>query len=154
LPSNNQRNKREDKRVKLKASIGLLIAASIALITAVAHLSCIFLGAKCYEAQMAPAQIIQSSIEGTLLAPIGTLFISLLFFTCTLFALSGAGYIRKLPLLKTALISISVLCIVRGIITIPLSFIFPEMVTSFSIIAGCIWFFVGGLYFYGYVNLR
>ena len=137
-----------------KATIALLGAAAIAVITAVAHLSCIFFGPKCYEAQMAPPQIIQSSIDGTLLAPIGTIFVSLLFLSCALFAISGAGYIKKLPLLNKALLCISVLCILRGLMTIPLSFLFPEMVSSFSIIAGCTWFTAGILYFYGYFNLR
>ena len=137
-----------------KATIALLGAAAIAAITAVAHLSCIFFGPTCYEAQMAPPQIIQSSIDGTLLAPIGTIFVSLLFLSCALFAISGAGYIKKLPLLNKALLCISVLCILRGLMTIPLSFLFPEMVSSFSITAGCTWFIAGSLYFYGYFNLR
>ena len=59
--------------------VALSLAASIALFTVIAHMSCIFLGPACYQAQMAPPIIVQSAIDGTLIAPIGTTFISLLF---------------------------------------------------------------------------
>jgi hypothetical protein len=134
--------------------VTLLVAAFIASGTAIAHLSCIFLGPTCYKAQMAPPQIVQSAIDGTLVAPIGTVVVSLLFLTCALFAVSGAGYIKRLPFLNSALITISILCIVRGISTIPSSYLFPEMVSSFSIMAGVVWFFVGVLYLYGYRSVR
>ena len=126
-----------------KNKVGLLflsIAAVIAILTALAHMSCIFLGESCYRSQLAPEVIIQSAVNGTLLAPVGTTFISLLFLLCAIYALSAANIIIKLPLLKTAMYSISILCIFRGLATIPLSLTYPEMVSGFSIIAGATWF--------------
>ena len=113
-------------------------------------MSCIFLGESCYRSQLAPEVIIQSAVNGTLLAPVGTTFISTLFLVCAIYALSAANVIMKLPLLKTAIYSISILCILRGLATIPLSLTYPEMVTSFSIIAGAIWFISGVLFFLGF----
>ena len=100
-----------------KNKVGLLflsIAAVIAILTALAHMSCIFLGESCYRSQLAPEVIIQSAVNGTLLAPVGTTFISSLFLLCAIYALSAANVIMKLPLLKTAIYSISILCILRG----------------------------------------
>ena len=136
-----------------KNKVGLLflsIAAVIAILTALAHMSCIFLGESCYRSQLAPEVIIQSAVNGTLLAPVVTTFISSLFLVCAIYALSAANVIMKLPLLKTAIYSISILCILRGLATIPLSLTYPEMVTSFSIIAGLTWFISGVLFFLGF----
>ena len=87
----------------------LCIVAGIAILTAIAHISCVFLGENCYRSQLAPEVIIQSAVNGTLLAPVGTTFISLLFLLCAIYALSAANIIIKLPLLKTAINSISIL---------------------------------------------
>ena len=136
-----------------KNKVGLLflsIAAVIAILTALAHMSCIFLGESCYRSQLAPDVIIQSAVNGTLLAPVVTTLISSLYLLCAIYALSAANIIMKLPLLKTAIYSISILCILRGLATIPLSLTYPEMVTSFSIIAGAIWFISGILFFLGF----
>jgi len=77
----------------------LFLVAIIAIGTAIAHMSCIVLGPQCYAVQMAPAEIIQSAKDGTLLAPLGTFIISLLFVVVALYALSSAKIIRRLPLL-------------------------------------------------------
>ena len=136
-----------------KNKVGLLflsIVAGIAILTSIAHISCVFLGENCYRSQLAPEVIIQSAVNGTLLAPVGTTFISLLFLLCAIYALSAAKIIIKLPLLKTAIYSISILCILRGLATIPLSLTYPEMVSSFSIIAGALWLISGVLFFLGF----
>lgn len=128
----------------------LLLVTVISIGTAIAHVSCIFLGPQCYSVQMAPPEIIQSAKEGTILAPLGTAFISLLFMIVALFSLSSAKLIRPLPLLSFGVYGISFLCIARGIATIPLSFIFPEIISLFSIIAGIVWFFSGLMLFVGH----
>lgn len=137
-----------------KSIWALSIGALVAFITAIAHLSCIFYGPACYQAQLAPQAIVQSAIDGTLLAPVGTIIISLLFIACGLFALSGAGFIKKLPLLHLALSTIAGLCILRGISTIPASYVFPELVSSVSIISGATWFVTGLLFAYGYLSIK
>ena len=136
-----------------KNKVGLLflsIVAGIAILTAIAHISCVFIGENCYRSQLAPEVIIQSAVNGTLLAPVGTIFISFLFLLCAIYALSAANLIIKLPLLKTAMYSISILCIFRGLATIPLSLTYQEMVSGFSIIEGATWFVSGVLFFLGF----
>lgn len=136
-----------------KEVAALTVAAVIAIATATPHLSCLLLGPSCYAAQMVPPIVEQSAIDGTWLAPITTVVLSLLFISCGLFALSGAGYIAKLPLRNTALVFIAVLCILRGIAIIPSSLLYPDMVSVFSVSAGVVWFITGVLFAYGYVTL-
>lgn len=143
--------------MKRNAKIGayaLVLAAFIAVFTALAHASCIILGPSCYQAQMAPDQIVQSAIDGTWVAPIGTLAISFLFMLCAAYALSAAGILRRLPLLNLGIHCIAALCVVRGFATVPLSLMFPDMVSSFSVFAGLLWFLTGLLFFFGYRYAR
>lgn len=137
-----------------KGPIALTAAALIATATALAHTSCIFLGPACYKAQMAPPVIVQSALEGSLVAPLATTFIASLFILCALYALSGASYIKPLPLLKLGLATISGLCLVRGFCTLPLSLLYPEMISSYGLLAGMVWFFCGILFGYGYLYVR
>ncbi|SMF19825.1 hypothetical protein SAMN02745866_01223 [Alteromonadaceae bacterium Bs31] len=137
-----------------KGIIALSLGAAISAGTGIAHMSCIFLGPACYKAQLAPPVIVRSAVDGTLLAPVGTVLISSLFFACAIFAASGAGFIKKMPLLSLALLTIAILCVLRGLATIPSSYFFPEFVSTFSLLAGFIWFVTGCLYLYGFYCVR
>ena len=128
----------------------LTLAASIAMFTALAHLSCIYLGSQCYSAQMAPQFIVDSAMNGTLLAPMGTIFVSLIFIIFGLYALSGAKLVRRLPLLSKGIYVISFLCIVRGILPIQLWLRHPELVTDKVLYVGFVWLAAGLLYLFGY----
>lgn len=97
----------------------LISAGIIASVSAIWHLLCIFGGPSWFVFARAPQQIIDSAVQRTLLAPIGTMIVASLMFACTIFAFSAVGLIRKVPLLKSALIIIAVLCTLRGLIAIP-----------------------------------
>lgn len=139
---------------KKKGKFLLFLVALISIGTAIAHMSCILLGPQCYAVQMAPPEIIESAKNGTLLAPIGTSIVSLLFVIVALYSMSSAGVIKKLPFLSVGVYVISTLCVVRGLATIPSSFIFPEMVSTFSILAGIVWFFTGIMFYLGHKNVQ
>ncbi|PKI12878.1 hypothetical protein [Colwellia sp. 12G3] len=141
----------------MKPQIGivfLVLATLIAMGTAAAHLSCIYLGPQCYAAQMAPAQIIESAINGTYLAPIGTLLVSGIFVVLGLYALSAAGFtgklINKLPLVNYAIYTIATLCIIRGMLPLQLWLRQPEKVSDVVFYVGIVWLFTGLLYLFGY----
>ena len=133
-----------------KVKIALSLAALISVLTAIAHLSCIVLGPACFEAQMAPPALVESATNGTMLAPVATLIVAGLFIICGVFALSAIGIIKSLPYVRPALLLISVVCLLRGVATIPLSFMFAEMVSTFNLSAGFTWFITGLLFAYGY----
>ena len=132
----------------------LILAALIAIFTALAHMSCIVLGPQCYAFQMAPPPVVESAKAGTLLAPIGTTIVSSIFVVFALYALSGASVIRRLPLLNIGIYTISGLCIVRGLLGIQLWVRHPELVNTFSSIANFVWFITGLLFLVGYRTVK
>ena len=136
--------------VNRKASIMMVLAATVAIVTAFAHLSCIYFGPQCYSVQMAPSSIVQSAQAGTLLAPIGTIIVSAIFILFGCYALSGAGLIGRLPLLSIGIYAIAAACIIRGLLPIQLFIRHPEKVSMPVLNVGIIWLIVGLLYFFGY----
>lgn len=149
----------------MKPNIGiifLVIAALIAMATAAAHLSCIYFGPQCYATQMAPALIIESAINGTYIAPIGTIFASGTFVILGLYALAGTGLsnqvtnkvfrkrISKLPLVNYAIYTIATLCIIRGMLPLQLWIRHPDKVSDVVLYVGIVWLVTGLLYLFGY----
>ena len=129
--------------MRLSVQSKLLISAGvIASASAIWHLLCIVGGPSWFAFARAPQQIIDSAQRGTLLAPIGTVIVASLMFSCTVFAFSAAGLIRKVPLLKSALITIATLSILRGLIAIP-TFATPTGLDIWQIVASTVWFYVG-----------
>ena len=122
---------------KLLISAGVIASAS-----AIWHLLCILGGPSWFVFARAPQQIIDSAVQGTLIAPIGTIIVASLMFACTLFAFSAVGLIRKVPLLKSALITIAALCLLRGLIAVP-TFVTSSGSDTWQIVASTVWFYVG-----------
>lgn len=141
-------------KTKFSGAFLLISVALLAFFTALAHLSCIVLGPECYRAQMAPESLIELSKSAPWRAAFETTLVSLLFVATAVYCLSGAAVIRKLPLLKQAIITISVICTLRGIATVPLSIFFPEQITTFSLVAGALWFLAGVGSFIGYHRIK
>lgn len=141
-------------KTKFTGAFLLISVALLALFTALAHMSCIVLGPECYRAQMAPEYLVELSERAPWRAALETTLVSLLFVATAVYCLSGAAVIRKLPLLKPAIMTISVLCTLRGIATVPLSVLFPDQVTIFSLVAGALWFLAGVCSFIGYHRIN
>ena len=120
----------------------LISAGIIATASAIWHLLCIIGGPSWFAFARAPQSIIDSAVQGTLLAPIGTIIVAGLMFACTVFAFSAVGLIRKVPLLKPALFTIATLCTLRGLIGIP-TFVTPSGFDTWQIIASTVWLYVG-----------
>lgn len=136
--------------MKSKIAQGFLLgAASVAIFTAFAHLFCIIFGPKCYKSQLAPEFIVQSAIQGTWLAPFGAILISLIFVICAVYAISKAGFIRRLPLLNVGIYTIAFICVVRGLLTFQLKLRHPELVDLNNLIIGSVWFISGLMFWFG-----
>lgn len=129
----------------------LISAGVIAAASAVWHLLCILGGPSWFAFARAPQQIIESAQQGTLLAPIGTVIVAGLMFACTIFAFSAVGLIRKVPLLKPALITISLLCTLRGLIAIPF-LVTTTGLDVWEVIASSVWFYVGICFIVGSIE--
>jgi len=136
------------------AKSAIIFVALVALSVVVAHMACIWLGPECFHAQRAPLSIIESSKNGTWFAPLATTLVSSLFFACALYALSGGRMIRKLPFLKLAIYTIASICIARGLLVIPILYLYPHLRSLFEISAVIIWFTCGVLLIWAYKTIQ
>ena len=129
----------------------LISGGVIASAAAIWHLLCIWGGPGWFAFARAPKQLIESAQQGTLLAPVGTVIVAGLMFACTVFAFSAVGLIRKVPLIKPALITIACLCTVRGVIGIP-TFVTAAGVDIWQIVASTVWLYVGVCFIVGSIE--
>lgn len=129
--------------MSFKATSKLLISAGvIAAVAAIWHLLCILGGPSWFAFARAPQQVIESAQQGTLLAPLSTLVVAGLMFTCSAFAFSAARLIRSLPLLKSTLITITILCILRALSAIP-SIVYANDLDLWQLVASSVWLYTG-----------
>jgi len=93
----------------------LLLAGVSSFIAALAHLACIAGGPSWYLAMGAGERMAQSAARGHWHPTVVTLAIAVVLSVWGFYALSGAGTIRHLPLLKTVLCAITAVYLLRGL---------------------------------------
>lgn len=93
----------------------LIVAAASSAIAASLHLGCIFFGGNWYRFFGAGEQMARMAENGHWYPTVATLIISTVLILWSLYALSGAGIIRRLPLLKIGLCIIASIYLLRGI---------------------------------------
>lgn len=138
--------------MKLSIQEGFLaLGGVIAGMVATWHLLMIIGGPSWYAFARAPEYIIESAKMGTFVAPVMAVGIAILMYTCTLYSFSGAGLIRKIPLLKSALVTISLICLARAALVSPL--FYPlNILGTWHMVASSGWLFVGLCFLGGAVN--
>jgi len=112
-------------------NIWLIIAAGLSAIAAALHLAIIFGGANWYRFFGAGEHMALATIAGRWYPAIITTGIALVLSIWSAYALSGAGVIQTLPLLKFGLIVITAVYLLRGLAIIPLFIIAREKTTPF-----------------------
>ncbi|BED89104.1 hypothetical protein PspMM1_15720 [Pseudoalteromonas sp. MM1] len=105
----------------MKQNKFLVIAGTLSFIASLLHIACIFGGPDWYRFFGAGEHMAQLAEQGSIYPTFVTLIISAILAIWGMYALSGARVILKLPLLKTALVLITGVYLVRGIagLTIP-----------------------------------
>jgi len=93
----------------------LIIAATFSGLASVLHIGCIVFGASWYRFFGAGEQMAILAEQGSLQPTVITSILVLILAAWSLYALSGAGVIGKLPLLKTGLTIITAIYLVRGV---------------------------------------
>lgn len=101
----------------------LKIAAILSFIAALLHVAIVFGGPEWYRFFGAPEQLAQLAESGSAYPTKVTLFISGILAVWGLYALSGAGLILRLPGVKIALILITAVLMVRGIVGMIVPFV-------------------------------
>lgn len=93
----------------------LLAGGILSALAAVAHLGCIAFGAPWYRFLGAGEQMAQMDLAGHWYPTVASLVIAGMLFTWSAYALSGAGLIRRLPLLRFVLCLVTGIYLVRGL---------------------------------------
>lgn len=109
----------------------LIVGATLSAVAALLHLGCIVFGAPWYRFLGAGEQMAQMDLAGHWYPTVATLVITTILLAWSLYALSGAGVIRRLPLTRLALCAITGVYLLRGIAFTPLMAYFPDNSTGF-----------------------
>ncbi|MBE7214718.1 hypothetical protein MK852_13700 [Shewanella benthica] len=96
-------------------NILLVVAGALSALAALAHIGCIYFGASWYRFFGAGEQMAIMAEQGSLRPTIITSGIVLVLSIWSLYAFSAAGLIGKLPLIRTALIMITAIYLLRGV---------------------------------------
>ena len=93
----------------------LIIAGTLNAVVATLHLGCIYFGAPWYRFFGAGEQMALLSEQGSIQPTLITSGIVLILTIWSMFAFSAAGVIFKLPLIRVALVLITLIYLIRGI---------------------------------------
>ena len=100
----------------MNTNIYLCIGAVLNAIIAALHVGCIYFGATWYRYMGAGEGMAKLAEKGSAKPTIITSFIVLVFSIWSFYALSGAGVISKLPLLRWVLLAVTLIYLLRGIL--------------------------------------
>lgn len=95
-------------------NIFLLMGAIASAMAAILHIGCILFGASWYRFFGAGEKMATLAEQGSIQPTLITLFIVLVLIIWSIYALSGAGLISKLPLLRLCLLLITSIYMFRG----------------------------------------
>ncbi len=118
-------------------------------IAALAHLGCIIFGGDWYRFFGAGEQMAKMAEDGHWYPSVVTLIIVLVLSLWSLYALSGAKVLFRLPFLKFGLIVISLIYLVRGVAFFAIMPMFPENSLTFWFVSSGICLTIGILYSIG-----
>jgi hypothetical protein len=92
------------------------------------HIAIIFGGPDWYQFFGAPQGLVQMARDGQPRAAISCVAIASVLFAFSAYAFSGAGVIRRLPMLRSSLFVIGGALLLRGILFIPVAVWYPTVV--------------------------
>ena len=127
----------------------LLTAAILNALVAVLHVACAAFGASWYRFFGAGEEMARMAEAGRWYPAVLTLGIAAVFGAWSLYALSGAGVIRRLPLLRIALCLITAIYLLRGVGWLALRPYFPDDGPRFWFWSSSISFAIGVVHLVG-----
>jgi hypothetical protein len=127
----------------------LIAAACSSLLAAAAHLGCIAFGPSWYRALGAGESMARMAASGDWYPTVITLGIAAVLGVWGAYALSGAGVLPHLPLLRPALCVITAIYLLRGLAFVPMQLGMPGRSTSFWLWSSAICLAIGALHLIG-----
>ncbi|MGP1352884.1 MAG: hypothetical protein ACTS1Z_06130 [Parasphingopyxis sp.] len=111
----------------------LIVGGWLSAAASLLHIAVIFGGPDWYRFFGAGEQMARMAERGDAYPAIVTTLIALILAIWAAYAFSGAGVIRRLPLLRTGLVTISAIYLLRGLILVPILFLSDVPATPFAI---------------------
>ena len=127
----------------------LLAGAALSALAALAHLGCIVFGGPWYRALGAGERMARMAEAGHPYPTLITLLIAAVLALWAGYALSGAGVIRRLPLLRIALCAITAVYLLRGLAFVVILPWFPGNSATFWIVSSAVCLAIGGVHLAG-----
>ena len=127
----------------------LIAGASLSAVAAFIHIGCIMFGGSWYRFFGAGEGIARMADAGHWYPPVIASALAALLFTWSAYALSGAGVIRRLPLLKFGLCVITAIYIARGLGFYAIMPLFPDNSITFWLVSSAICLSFGLVHFAG-----
>ena len=110
----------------------LIAGGWLSLAASLLHLGCIIGGPAWYRFFGAGEAMARAAERGEIYPAVVTFGIAAILAIWAAYAFAGAGVIRRLPLMRTALVAISAIYLVRGLALVPIAFN-PAAQTPFNI---------------------
>ena len=111
----------------------LIAGGVLSVAAALLHLAIIFGGADWYRFFGAGEAMARAAERGSARPALITIGIAAVLLVWSAYAFSGAGVIRRLPLLRTALVAISAIYLARALAPLPMLVAAPEQVDAFVV---------------------
>jgi hypothetical protein len=130
-------------------STWLIVGGWLSVAAALLHIACIFGGPDWYRFFGAGEGMARAAARGELRPTLITLAIGAVLLVWAAYAFSGAGSLPRLPLLRTGLVVITAIYLLRGLLFMPLHLWRPQHSDGFAIWSSLIVFFYGVVYAVG-----
>lgn len=141
--------------MQLQGKQWFIVGGSISMAIALLHIAIIFGGAPAYRYFGAGEEMAVMATNGSIFPALLTLFLAMIFALWGLYAFSGAGLIRHIPLLRLGLVVIAGIYTLRGIGVIPQVVWMvesPQSVAPREIVFSFVSLFIGIVYLVGTIS--
>lgn len=133
-------------------STWLIVGGSLSVVAALLHVACIFGGPDWYRFFGAGEGMARAAARGDWTPTIITLGITAVLLIWAAYAFSGAGTLPRLPLLRTGLVTITAIYLLRALVFVPVHLWRPQHTDSFAIWSSLIVLVYGSVYAVGTIK--
>jgi hypothetical protein len=111
----------------------LVAGGILSALAAILHLAVIAGGPDWYRFVGAGEEMARMAERGMLRPALITIAIAAILAIWSAYAFAGAGLLPRLPLIRTALVAITAVYLIRGLALVPLALLRPALVDSFAL---------------------
>ncbi len=111
----------------------LTVGGWLSVAAALLHIACIFGGPEWYRFLGAGENMARAAERGEAMPALVTLVVAVILAIWAAYAFSGAGRLPPLPLLRTGLVVISAIYLLRGLVVVPIVLFRPQGLTPFGV---------------------